>query len=150
MFGFDTKTSSPLELNVAPRTDANGAIYRFVVLSDDTLQAYAIYNRGWPTEDSGYILRLSLAGWEPLSGGLPNETFFALETDWTTQALYAASDASVYVSRDKGDTWKQLNDGLPRRPHCSDLRFVIDAGGSHYLYLSTWGRSIWRTRLEFF
>jgi hypothetical protein len=39
-----------------------------------------------------------------------------------------------------------VSSGLPRRPHCSDLRLVQNGDGTQ-LYLSTFGRSLWRADL---
>jgi hypothetical protein len=144
IFAFDSKQGSALELNVLLSADAPGGIHRFAVQS--ATGAFAILNRG----GNGYILRLNTLRWEPLAGGLPNESFFGLEVDWTAdpKTLFAVTDSRVYASRDNGDTWQSESQGLPRRPHCSDLRFVTKPTGGHYLYSSTYGRSLFRARVN--
>jgi putative pyrroloquinoline-quinone-binding quinoprotein len=138
-------SGSVLELNVPIRNSKKGAIHDLLVPSDR--QAFATFN----TDSEGFVLRLDfLVGWEALSGGLPKETFSALETDWTAnpKTIFAATDSGVYVSPDNGDTWQSASQGLPKRPHCADLRFVTQSSGEHYLYLSTYGRSVWQARLN--
>jgi hypothetical protein len=57
--------------------------------------------------------------------------------------LMVATDDAVYLSRNDGQTWQRASSGLPRRPHCGDLRFVIDSLGGANIYLGTFGRSVW-------
>jgi hypothetical protein len=136
-------TGPPQELNVVPRRDGNGTIPRIIVQSE-TL-AFAIFNRG----GGGLILRLNGPQWEAMGSGLPDTTFYGMDTDWTIlpKPLFVATDDQVYVSRDDGNTWQAASQGLPRRVHGSDVRFVSEPGGAKYLYLSTYGRSLWRARL---
>ena len=98
-----------------------------------------------------YILRLENQKWlVPLSNGLPRkEIFYALEglIRGTGTVIFAATDDKVYMSEDAGEHWVQASAGLPRRPHCADLRVgIIDH--ETWLFLSTFGRSIWRARLK--
>jgi hypothetical protein len=87
--------------------------------------------------------------WSVLSG-LPNELFYAMEVDPTTSPpdLYVATDGAVYDSHDGGMSWGPASLNLPVRPHCGDLRFVTQADGISFLYLSTFGRSIFRAQLH--
>jgi hypothetical protein len=134
-----------LELNVPIRNSKKGAVHHLLVPSDRL--AFATFNTG----SEGFVLRLDfLVGWDALGGGLPSETFFALEMDWTVNpmTIFAATNAGVYVSGDNGDTWQSASQGLPKRPHCADLRFVTQSSGEHDLYLSTYGRSVWQAQLK--
>jgi hypothetical protein len=135
---------SALELNVPIRKTGEGAIQNLLPLTDRLV--FATFNR----DAEGFVLRLGSQGWDTLSGGLPNEKFFALEADRTAspKTIFAATDAGVYVSGDNGDTWQSASQGLPKRPHCADLRFVTQSSGEHYLYLSTYGRSVWQAQLK--
>ncbi len=139
-FAFDTRSGSPLELNVPIRASQGSAIGRIIVQS--TTQVYASLNSG----SAAFILRLNGLRWDAVGAG----TLFALEMDRTTNppTLFAATDSRVYVSRDSGGTWQSASQGLTRRPHCADLRFVNQSDGAHFLYLSTYGRSVWRARLQ--
>jgi len=73
-----------------------------------------------------------------------------METDSTVtpKTLFVATDDAVYASVDNGSTWANVSHGLPRRPHCADLRFVTQADGHHYLYLCTNGWSTWFAQLR--
>jgi hypothetical protein len=97
-----------------------------------------------------HVLRIIPPNAEALKG-LPAETFYGLAVAREREniALYAATDSDVYVSRDPGDalgnTWMRASQGLPKRPHCSDLSYVGPIGDG-WLYLSTYGRSVWRAQ----
>lgn len=135
-----TRAEMPVD---APRT-AGGLVAHFVIHSDT--DAFAIST----TEGEGDVLRLAAGRWAALPNFPRGEgRLYALEADWTQdpKTLFAASDARVFLSRDSGDTWAPASDGLPRRPHCSELSFVAQPDGARFLYLSTWGRSAWRARL---
>jgi hypothetical protein len=142
IFGVSTPDLAQ-EMTVAPRSDGTGRIPRIVVQSNAL--AFALFNRG----GDGYVMRQSGLRWEALDGGLPNSTFYAMDTDWSIlpKPLFVVTDDQVYVSRDDGDTWQGASQGLPRRVHGSDLRFVSAPDGTKSLYLSTFGRSLWRARL---
>ncbi len=138
-----------------PRESQPGEVDHFVIMSDAL--AYAIYNTA---SGGGLILQLNFFSWDALGSnsnvakgaGLPTNEgkFYAMATDRdaSPHTLFAATDNHVYVSRDDGDTWQLATYGLPRRPHCADLR--VDAGDSRakFLYLSTFGRSVWRAALK--
>jgi hypothetical protein len=95
-----------------------------------------------------YVLAFDGAGWSNSpSIGLPNEFIYAMLAVAVPQTrlehgLLVATDGAVYVSRDDAQTWQPASAGLPRRPHCADLRFVSRAEGGT-IYLSTYGRSLW-------
>lgn len=96
-----------------------------------------------------YIMKLDGDSWTPTAGfGLPNELLYGLvavvaPNTQVPRALLAATDDAVYISRENADTWQRASIGLPRRPHCGDLRFVIDSMGTMKVYLGTFGRSLW-------
>lgn len=106
-----------------------------------------------PPATASYVLKLDSLRWVPTAGaGLPNERFFslaavALPHSEFPRALFVATDDRVYVSRDDGASWQRAALGLPRRPHCSELRFVGGERGEGTLYLSTYGRSVWTSPL---
>ena len=137
-----------VEQTVAPLAgseyDKNKVINR-IVIADDQL-AFASFNA---TDGStGAVLRWDGNVWKTVSGGFPNEFVYAMEIDVVDgdPVVYAATDAKVYASGNRGDSWQDVSNGLPKRPHCSDLRLVQDGDGTH-LYLSTFGRSLWRSDL---
>jgi hypothetical protein len=105
------------------------------------------------TITSYYVLRLDELHWVVTPGmGLPQTPLFGLEAvaepnTRVPHALVASTDDRVYISRDDGITWQQASLGLPRNPHCADLRFV-STRSSASLYLSTFGRSVYVVRLR--
>jgi hypothetical protein len=110
---------------------------------------FATYN--YPDRDenlvAGFVVRygdIFGAEWSPVTG-LPNEGFYGLAI--SNNEVWVATDSSVYVSRDFGNTWAGASRGLPARPHCRGLRFIQEANGHGYLYLSTNGRSLWKVDL---
>ena len=138
-FAFETQSRNPVELNVPIKAATTGSIGRIVAQSTD--RVYATLNLG----SIGFILRLDGFHWNAVA--FVQEIFYALEMDRTTKVLFAATDSRVYLSRDNGDSWQSASHGLPRRPHCADLRFVAQPDGARYVYLSTYGRSVWRAKL---
>jgi hypothetical protein len=106
---------------------------------------FAIYNVG----QNGYVLQKQQTGFGQMGNGLPDaELFYGMEViqDRERMTLLVASDSRVYVTRDNGTTWQNASSGLPRRPHCADLRHVKQRDGNAFLYLSTCGRSVWASR----
>jgi hypothetical protein len=146
--------SIPFEF-VTPRSSNPGQVDRFLIMSDAL--AYAAYNT---SSGQGLILQLNFFSWDPLGAnsnvakgvGLPmNEgAYYGLATDRDAlpHTLFAATDNHVYVSRDDGDTWKLATFGLPRRPHCTELRVDSADSKNKFVYLSTYGRSLWRAKIN--
>lgn len=99
------------------------------------------------------MLKFDGDAWKVTAGsGLPNEIIYGLvavvaPNTRVPRALLAATDDAVYISRENADTWQKASAGLPKRAHCSDLRFVIDNLGSMTIYLGTFGRSLWMVEL---
>jgi hypothetical protein len=65
--------------------------------------------------------------------------------------LFVSSDTGVFSSSDAGDNWTTisgLSTGLPNWPRCMDLAVVNEDTGADYLYLATYGWSIWRLLLN--
>jgi hypothetical protein len=62
--------------------------------------------------------------------------------------LYACTDTRVWVSRDEANTWLLATRQLLRRAHGSSLAIgAAQAGGGRFLYLGTYGRSVWQARI---
>jgi hypothetical protein len=153
IFALDSRRGMFQELAVVlPKPVPNdpqlgGNACRIVTLSETS--AFAILNI--TNQKNNYILRLDGLKWAPpLCVGLPVDQFFyglegVLQED--RQVLFAATDDRVYMSEDAGDHWVPASANLPRRPHCADLRVAIDREEA-WLYLSTFGRSVWRARLH--
>lgn len=141
IFASDPRDGSSVEQNLPPLAMFGGSVFRIVICQTGS---YAILN----TRLGGSILRANGRNWEPLSGGLPSDAFYALEAPFRLgNLLFAATDDRVYMSKNSGDTWVTSINGLPRRAHCADLRHVEQEDGKSFLYLSTFGRSAWALQM---
>jgi hypothetical protein len=101
------------------------------------------------TLESGYVLGWQGHTWDALGGGtLPtSQPFRSLVLPDLTN-LIAITPASVFISHDLGTTWATSNNGLPFLPQGVDLRYVLQANGTAYIYMATYGHSLWRSVLR--
>jgi hypothetical protein len=131
-----TITPMPMTQNVK---GLSGSIDRLLVQNDSLIFAL---------DSAGFVLKYDGSAWDILPG-LPQQQYAAIETDWTVdpKVLYLATDRTVMSSADNGQTWTIETQGLPAHPHCADLRFVIQPDQNKYLYLGTYGRSLWRAQI---
>ena len=166
MYALECKTGRVLELPVVlpkpgPHAAVKGGCINRIALFSES-EGYALMNGAIAEFDhngvtqrvsSYYVLRLDGLNWVVTAGlGLRNERMFGLEAvalphSEVPHALFVTTDDRVYVSRDEGATWQQASQGLPRCPHCTDLRFA-DVDGEAHLYLGTYGRSVWVAKLN--
>ena len=155
IFAINTDQGTIQQSTVVPlknpsQGDPGASVDRIVAQS--SALAFAILSNSGSRAGQNFILRWDGAGWNALGvgKGLPGDPFMALEATNPRPlfTLFAATDKQVFQSDDNGDTWQVQTGGLPVRPHCQDLRFGIDATGARLLYLSTFGRSVWQTRLD--
>lgn len=164
-----TVTEQPVQLpKTGPgRVMAGGAVVRVVGFADGTqlvVLVGAVQTRTGPVSPvpppplpllpTTYVLSYGGASWSPTLGlGLPNEPIYGCTTveapnTRLPRGVLVALDSTAYVSRDDGQTWQRAGAGLPVRPHCADLRYAAnptDIGGT--IYLTTYGRSLWRADL---
>ncbi len=148
--GGPSGTLTPLP---APGSNATGgAITRMVDANGSLL--YATFNffgtvGGATPKGEGYVIRSRDAGnhWDTLPD-LPKEIFYGMDADTRTlpAQIFAATDGEVYTSENGGNSWHPSDIGLPRLPHSADLRFASDLDGD-YLYLSTFGWSMWKAKV---
>jgi hypothetical protein len=133
--------------------DPNYGVNFLCVIDDDN--AFAIYNDWRGGTNGNKILRLTDGLWVEvprtlMSGGLiPNERCYSIEGDWTVrpQTLFVCTDSAVYVSSNSGESWSDESEGLPTRAHLADFQLVLNPDGTKDLYLSTFGRSVWKASL---
>lgn len=152
IFALDSKNGSAFEFAVdLPKPASNvsqtgGQIARIAMLGQDV--GFAMLNLSDKT--NCYILRLDGLRWVlPLSSGLPtNSLFHGLDgiRFRNRSAVFAATDDRVYLSEDSGEHWVQASQGLPRIPHCADLR-TGRINDDAFVFLGTYGRSLWRAEL---
>jgi hypothetical protein len=111
-----------------------GAVERIEIVSTDLV--YALRRKE--------LLRYDGQVWTTLPG---SEEWGTFTVDRASGRLFAANDADVFVSTDRGQSWRDASVGLPVRPHCTDMRIGNDANGGSTLYLTTYGRSVWRATI---
>ena len=149
LYVVDTESGSvspmgplPMRPDSMAAVDPKARVHRFVVLSDDS--AFAIYNSNRP--NSSRLLRTTDGGatWEVVPG--PSENLASVELDWTTGTFYVCDAEHVWLSRNKGKTWVRASLGLPEHCQGNDLRFVAQPDGKNFLYLATYGWSLWRVQ----
>jgi hypothetical protein len=140
----------PFELVVSPAD--KGPVHDIVVVRDAL--AFALYD-GPATKA---ILQSEFFNWDPLGSNENvargvnlegSEPYVALIIDRETspQTLYACTDTRVFVSRDEGNTWLLATTHLPSRVHCTGFAVGAARPGGRYLYLSTYGRSVWQAKI---
>jgi outer membrane protein assembly factor BamB len=155
IYAFDTATGASTGQSIklpkpSPSTHmAGGALLRIV--SFDSGSIFAVLLGATETRDDGTQFLGSPAVQRYILG-LPNELiygFVAVDAPNTEvlRGLLAATDDAVYISRDDGQNWRRASQGLPVRPHCSDLRFALDRLGEANIVLGTFGRSMWMAHL---
>jgi len=119
-----------------------GSIQRFVIHSDKFI---------FVTASGRQLLKFQDPVWDQLVGPAgASGDYQGFDTDWTIQpkTLFLATDQSVFASADDGGSWTDISNGLPVMPHCRDLRFVAEISNLHFLYLGTYGRSVFRLLLN--
>ena len=140
----------PFELVVSPAD--KGRVHDITIVRDDDTLAFALYDG--PTTKA--ILQSNFFNWDPLgsNGNVARglnldgfDNFIAMTFDPVASALYACTDNRVFVSRDEGDTWLLATKHLPSRVHCTSFALGAPRPSGRYLYLSTYGRSVWQAKL---
>jgi hypothetical protein len=89
----------------------------------------------------GTLLRFNGQRWTTLAA---NQTWKLFTAERGSGRLFAATADDVFSSADGGLTLSDASAGLPVSPHCTGLRIGDDGDGGRTLYLSTYGRSVWR------
>ena len=134
---LDTASHVLTGLPIASNLAGSGAYTRLADL--EPRRAFALHS-------SGRILRYDGTKWTETKGS----AFLIFEADprQGSRRLFAATENSVQVSTNDGDSWADASSGLPASPHCNDLRIASDGQGGHDLYLATYGRSVWKAKAD--
>jgi hypothetical protein len=151
IFSFETASSTLTEGTGLPALAVKNAVSRIVPHNNQV--AYLILNGNGFVDNGlfqGWVYQTQNGKTWTVLPGLPNELFYAMEIDSTTNPpdLYVATDSTVYDSHDGGMSWGPASLNLPVRSHCADLRLVTQPDDISFLYLSTFGRSIFRAQLH--
>jgi hypothetical protein len=132
-------TGTPTSLQIANPTTSPAAVTSIVEFTPSI---------GFATLNSGFVLGWLGQTWQQLgAGALPNDQPFGALALPDLGSLFVVSQTSVFVSHDSGATWATAISGLPKLPLGQDINFVAQPDGTHYLYLATYGRSLWRATL---
>lgn len=174
IFAFDSAQGTSLQTPIdLPKPYPNavqsgGVVTRIVALPDQS--AFALLNgvtfeppKADPSSPiigiyqlpvtMSYVLRLDGLKWVPTAWkatvGVTELDGYLYGIDVVTltrpHTIFVATDNQVYGSIDDGNSWKLASSGLPVRPHNADLRYAAGPGQeAGWLYLSTFGRSVWR------
>jgi hypothetical protein len=127
--------------------------------------AFASDVQGWAITDTNMIYRLGTnvdggLSWSAsnnptdfnhLNSGYGGYTAVALKQTPRLPILFVSAYTDVWSSIDLGDTWTNISgvsSGLPLWPRCMDLSVVVEDSGAEYLYLATYGHSVYRLLLN--
>jgi hypothetical protein len=105
--------------------------------------AFAAYN----ANGKGYVMQWNGQSWNAASGTLPSELPFTSVEALDLGSVFVASRTNVYSTHNLGSSWMVASDGLPYVAQGRDLRAVKQPDGTMYLYLATYGWSLWRAKL---
>ena len=102
---------------------------------------------GFAATNGGSVLVFNGQTWDLVGGGLPTSLPFTAVAAADTGWVFAATRQQVYVTHDLGSTWLVASTGLPAVAQAESLRYVQQPDGSRFLYLATYGWSMFRARL---
>lgn len=91
---------------------------------------------------AGHIFKSINAGadWSDISSTLPDIPFHTILIDpYDEKILYAGSDITLFVSKNKGESWEAYNAGLPEAAMIFDIQF---SPADTSLFLYTHGRGV--------
>ncbi len=99
------------------------------------------------TSKGGYVLSLLGDSWQPTSGLPTNLPYNSVEAA-SLSSVFVANTSQVYMTQDLGSTWLTASDGLPKVANGIELHYVLQPDGSSYMYLATYGWSMFRALLQ--
>jgi hypothetical protein len=128
-------------------------ILGFAIHSDGNNFAFAVSGRLFKETGSLEWQELpSPSRTSPLTNGMVEE-YTAITTDWSppnqpSSVVVVSTLTRVFASFDQGQTWTDITTGLPKTPYITDLSLITESGGLKWLYVATYGWSIWRLLLN--
>jgi hypothetical protein len=105
--------------------------------------AFATVNFG----STGYVMSLKDFVWSSVGDSVPHTLPFKTIAAPDLRSIFVATDTAVFDTHDTGRTWNDASEGLPSVITANDLQVASEPGGSTFLYLASFGRSLWRTQL---
>lgn len=137
-------TTLPSQLAINPPSLMGGRSIGAIVELFPTVAFAAMNING----NTGFVLGWLGTNWNVVGAAtLPMSLPFGAMEMPDASDLFVASRAQVFFSADLGNTWSTASNGLPALDEATDLHAVLDPDGTRYLYLSSYGRSMWRTAL---
>ncbi len=123
----------------------NGVAYRILY----RLPALPLcsYNSFAGNNPKSAVLQFNGVAWNKIFGLNEAIQDIAVDESVNPEAIYVATDNRVYSSADAGKTWVTDSKGLPERFHGSQLKIVRYSNGEKWLYLTTYGRSVWAANM---
>jgi hypothetical protein len=121
---------------------ANRILYRLPALP---LSAYSSFAGTTP---QGAVLQFNGVQWNKILA-FNDQAIQDIQVDESVspEVIYVATDNRIYSSPDAGKTWFTDSKGLPERFHGSQLKIVRYSNGEKWLYLTTYGRSVWAANM---
>jgi photosystem II stability/assembly factor-like uncharacterized protein len=110
---------------------------------DDFNTAYIVF-AGYGT---GHVFKTTNEGndWTDITGDLPDvPTLAAVVDPFNSNHVYIGSDLGVFVSMDKGESWQELDNGLPEAIISMDLSI---SRANKSLRLASHGNGAWQMKL---
>jgi hypothetical protein len=98
------------------------------------------------SSNGGYVLSLLGDSWQPTSGLPTNLPYNSVEGP-NLGSVFVANTSQVFTTQDLGTTWLTASDGLPKVANGIELHYVAQPDGTHYIYLATYGWSMFRAPL---
>ncbi|MDD3721146.1 MAG: glycosyl hydrolase [Lutibacter sp.] len=121
-------------------------VSRVIASQHEKERVYVALN-GYRNDDFKPYIFLSENGgntWKSIIGNLPNSPVNVIKEDPNDEAiLFVGTDNGVYVSFDKGETWQEFSNGLPKVA-VHDLVIQDEAKD---LVIGTHGRSIYKANI---
>jgi hypothetical protein len=144
IFRFDAPYGgSPLQLGMNIPAGASGARQVSGIVAFFSGVALATVNIG----GKGYVMSVRDAVWNSVGDTLPHALPFKTIAAADLRSIFVATDKAVYDTHDAGRTWNSASDGLPAIISANDLQIVTEPSGATFIYLATYGRSLWRAQL---
>ena len=98
------------------------------------------------SSNGGYVLSLLGDSWQPTSGLPTNLPYNSVDGE-NLGSVFVANTSQVFMTQDLGSTWLTASDGLPKVANGIELHYGLQPNGSRYMYLATYGWSMFRALL---
>ena len=143
---LDAPVTRWLQLNVNLPAGSTGKRSLTGLVSFYSTLAYATMSIG----GEGYVMSLDGNNWDwnPVASNLPHDRPLNSIVASDLRSIFVSTSAYVYDTHDGGKTWTQASSGLPADiTGKNELKIVRESDRVAYLYLATYGRSLWRAQL---